>query len=642
LTTTAKEIGRYWRTASHLLPSQIFYRVWYLLCRKLMYRQRRITEYLFDKRLNTANYRTIRPLTFGPDELHSLLARSDRLILDTPDDVYRFCFMKRCSEFHGRIEWHPQDATKLWLYNLHYFEYAYDLGVAYTETSDETLYHRFRSLITDWCASNPIGDSIGWDPFPTSLRIVAWIKAYQLFYDPLHNDVDFRPFLQRMIYRQALFLESNVEYHVANNHLIENGRALLLAGLFFQDERAHEWRKKGLTILWRELERQVSDDGGQFELSPMYHCAVLLTYAEITTVLRGSNLVVPAWVDKKIRKMVQFLRLMCHPDGEISFLNDAATGMTPPTQLALQALSIQGYDNEIGDSEQKQLFTPLVDSGFYVVHDSVRRSHLIFDCGKMGPDFQPGHGHCDALSYSWSYLGERVVVDSAVDDYYRGDAWREYYRSTRAHNTVLIDGQEQSEIWGNFRVGRRAHPVPATWKVDKRLIAIRGGHNGYDHLPGHVMHHRHIALVDDTILIVFDSITGKGQHSADSFVHFHPRFAVELGEDHSVLVRGPASKFALLPFGTDFSLDCKRGCQDPLQGWYAPTFGQRFDSAVISISSWGQLPLYIGYILAPVANEKVTLKSSIVTVDTFQLTLSHAIPDQTHTIICSAEGISRE
>jgi uncharacterized heparinase superfamily protein len=113
----------------------------------------------------------------------------------------------------------------------------------------------------------------------------------------------------------------------------------------------------------------------------------------------------------------------------------------------------------------------------------------------VGPDYQPGHTHCDTLSYELCVAGQRVVVDAGTHSYGL-DEWRDLARRTSSHNTVQLDGCEQSEIWGAFRVGRRARPLRATlsaWQ-DGRLL-FSGSHDGYRHLPGHPRHERRIVMV---------------------------------------------------------------------------------------------------------------------------------------------------
>jgi len=564
-----------------------------------LYRSRAFLNFRYDKKVKDDDYNNVSLFNFGPTEVHYLLGRTDRFNLDKPENIYAFTFLNKSIEFRNCISWHPPETTFLWRYNLHYFDYAYDLGVAYLSSKRGRIYSRFKAIVLDWIKNNPLGKTIGWDPYPTSLRIVNWIKAFHFFAKVLEEDQEFRRALLRSLYTQTIFLKDNIEYHLLNNHVIENAKALLMAGLFFNNRVAQTWRKKGEKILWKELKRQVADDGGHFELSPMYHTAVMLSYLEAVTALRSRNFSVPGWVNHSIKRMVKYLSGLCHPDGEIAFLNDSALGMTSPTQNVLEASRLYGYDLREEQSRNSVQFTPFSKTGYYVVNDNGHQSFFVFDCGMLGPNFQPGHGHCDTLSYEWSYGGERVVVDSGVDDYYRQDKWRSYYRSTRAHNTIMIDGKEQSEIWGNFRVGKRAYVFPVRWVKNNHLVFIQGEHDGYRNLPGRVGHKRSAALVDGLFLVIFDEIMGSGRHLVESFVHFHPQFIMTQKTEAKIRLCGAKAKFTIFPFGADISIRTCRGEKDDLQGWYAPEFGKRFACTVVSLSMTKDLPLRFGYCILP-------------------------------------------
>ena len=112
----------------------------------------------------------------------------------------------------------------------------------------------------------------------------------------------------------------------------------------------------------------------------------------------------------------------------------------------------------------------------------------------MGPDYQPGHGHCDLFSFEWSCGSQRVICDTGVYAY-QDPIMRPYVRSTAAHNTVRVDGEEQSEIWQEFRVARRAYPdmhcVEATADGTVRVV---GSHTGYSRLRGRPVHQRTFQL----------------------------------------------------------------------------------------------------------------------------------------------------
>jgi len=157
--------------------------------------------------------------------------------------------------------WNPPDAEKLWVYNLHYFD---DLNAKSADERD--AWHH--ELIEKWVDENPPGAGVGWDPYPTSLRIVNWVKwslrGYGLSGPAL-----------RSLAAQCRHLSRRLETHLLGNHIFANAKALFFGGLFFEGAEANRWRQKGETILTREAIEQVLPDGGHFERSPMYHSIIL-------------------------------------------------------------------------------------------------------------------------------------------------------------------------------------------------------------------------------------------------------------------------------------------------------------------------------------------------------------------------------
>lgn len=591
-----KKLSLYWRTSKYLTFSQIYFRLLLIFRKKILYRFSGLTKNLY--RCKSEKYvADIKQVSFGSKEYHLLLGRSDRISLDQPDNIFKFTFLNKTISFKNRVDWAPANTTFLWRYNLHYFDFAYDLGVLFLKTKDKKHYQLFKSLTTDWLKSNQIAQGIGWDPYPTSLRIINWIKAYHFFSDLIEKEKLFKNQLLFSIFEQTKFLYANIEYHLLNNHLIENGRALFIAGVFLNNQK---WKNRGLKILWQELRRQVLNDGGQFELSPMYHSVVILIYIDIFEALKNLNEKIAEWAMTTLKRMVNFYENLCLPDGEIAYFNDSADGMTVPSSLLKRAYQLAGL---VETSRTEKNIISFPDSGYYILQNAANQSKCIFDCGALGPDFQPGHGHCDILSYVWSYKGQRVIVDSGVDDYYCNDDWRGYYRSTRAHNTVEVNGVEQSEIWGNFRIGHRAFPKFNRIFESPEILSVHGSHNGYRYLKGNVFHSRSLALLKGKILIIHDLINGHSVHSIDNFLHLHPLFKISTIERDLILVEGKDFNLVILPFGNISSITKINGQSNPIQGWYAPEFGKTRKNDTLIISTTESLPTQIGYCIIPVEKE---------------------------------------
>jgi hypothetical protein len=161
----------------------------------------------------------------------------------------------------------------------------------------------------------------------------------------------------------------------------------------------------------------------------------------------------------------------------------------------------------------------LSDSGYVVIRPGPRL-WLVIDVGVACPPNLPAHAHADCLSFEMAVDGQRIVVDTGTSTYAAGPI-RDYERSTAAHNTVEVDGQSQIEVWGAFRVGRRAKPTLELMRDDGHVIDLWASHDGYRRLPGRPVHRRRFEI-DDASVTVTDLVEGDGSHRVISRVHLRP------------------------------------------------------------------------------------------------------------------------
>lgn len=505
-----------------------------------------------------------------------------------------FDFLNQEIDLGRPVRWVPEEVDRLWHYQLHAFEYVVPLGLRFQRSASKEDYGIFRELVDDWLQASPVGAEPAWDPYPTSLRIRNWLQAYSLFDSAIQQDSAFAQRFLEGLYSQARYLERFVEYHLLGNHLIENGRALLMAGLFFQDRRARRWRRKGAGILWREIDRQFLSDGAHFERSPMYHRLMLRLYQDAVGVLTALGRPVPPGIGARLEKMEAWLATVLHPDGEIPLLNDSVIGDARKAKAAVEA-------GENGASSLE----PLPESGYFVFRNPRKQDFVIFDCGPIGPDYQPGHGHCDCLSYELSVSGHRIIVDSGVGTYYGDLARRNYYRSTRAHNTIQIDGEEQSEIWDRFRVGRRAYPLGVRWRNGKDIAWVTGAHTGYRRLSGRVTHRRWFCWIDRRFWLVCDRLTGSGRHRVESFLHFHPEAEVDKpvrqNGHFAAQIRRQEAALSIVLWGAGEVRTDDEETNAP-QSWYAPGFNREIANPVWCLYSEVDLPAWSAQVLWPGGN----------------------------------------
>ena len=504
---------------------------------------------------------------WGPGDAAARLARADEVAEG------RFTFVGR-TETLGEPEWTRRRVSHLWSYHLHYFAFGVDLAWAWRLTGEARYARRFEALAGGWLAACPPGRGDGWEPYPVSLRVVSWAQALLLFGDAL--DAGLRAALLESLHAQAAWLERRLELQVLANHLQKNLTALVTAGLLFRGPVAARWRTRGAARLWRELGEQVLDDGGHYERSPMYHQLAAADFLETVGLLEAAGEAVPAEARARVAKMVEAMGALCRPDGSLHLFNDAAQGEAPPlAHLAALGARLLGAR----PLEAEGAFA-LPRTGYFGWADAKSAERFVIDCGPPGPSYQPGHAHCDLLSFELDLGGAPLVVDAGVSGY-EGDPLREYVRSTRAHNTVSIGGREQSEVWGTFRVARRAEvegtprhesPSAGRWRFE-------GAYRPY-HDRGAV-HRRSVERTGDGWRVT-DRVEGARDARLVCWLHLHPDWAVAADEGGVTATRGEAS-VRIEPFGVD-AVRLARGEEGPAQGWHCPRFGVALPAAAVEMT----------------------------------------------------------
>ncbi len=451
------------------------------------------------------------------------------------NDAVEFTFLGITGNVQCPEDWQADRSSKLWLYNLHYLDdlNARDIG------SQPGLADK---LIQSWIQANPPVSGEGWEPYPLSLRIVNLVKW-------LARHDERSTFLADSLAVQADALVQQVEYHILGNHLFANGKALVFAGAYLSGAMADRWLAKGLRILDEELPEQFLNDGGHFELSPMYHATLLWDMCDLVNLSTRSGLPdlaerLPQWREVVVQGL-KWLRSMQHPDGRISFFNDAAFGIAPEYEdIAAYAkrldISPPAHENHLA-----AIYNSATGYAAVLPADGVK---AILDLAKVGPDYQPGHAHADTLSFELSVFGKRLVVNSGTSQY-GDDAERQRQRGTAAHNTVGLLGYDSSEVWAGFRVARRAAVVIERFEVEPEITCIQASHDGYGRLVKGLRHRRTWTFTR-TSMEIFDSITGD-QVVATSRFFFSPEVKVSMKADGFVADMGAGKKVSINFSGSD-------------------------------------------------------------------------------------------
>jgi hypothetical protein len=468
-----RQLQRYYETGKHLKPQQVFFIAAKPLRRKL------------------ALYNATRKSLHIPSRAAAL-----SLMPFSPSSAslyeYEFSFLNLKKKFeNGNINWNFSEHGLLWNYHLNYFDFLHQEN--FTVGDGLILIHHFLRH-SDW-------RSHSYDPYPVSLRSMSWIK-FLIRHQVIDSAVD------ESLYRQLVKLNHETEQHLGANHLLENGFALLFGAFYFHDEKLFQHAEN---ILLKEIPRQILNDGAHIELSTMYHRIVLHRMLDCINLMknkRTENNILEKLLQKKSSAMLAWMNNMTFRNGIMPCFNDStADGAPAPSELNLYAKSLDVYADRIALSE----------SGYRRI--SYPCYEIIVDTGNIIPSYNPGHTHADMLNFCLNVNDKPVIVDCGTSTY-ENNLRRKFERSTEAHNTVSVDGLEQSDMWASFRVGRRARILESVAEENSFAATIIG------FTPTGIAHKRLWTFLPDRIAIT-DFILDSQQHSSKAYLHFHPDTRVE-------------------------------------------------------------------------------------------------------------------
>lgn len=469
---------KYLRTIKYLLPSQLIHRI-----------LKKISFPIFPHNSNL-NLRSFFEETFKYNfKKKSIVA------------INEFNFLNIQIKFINGIKWNDEKQDKLWNYNLHYFD-----GILDSE-NDKKKY-LYTKIIYDWIDNNKKYEGVGWDPYPTSIRLVNFVKWV------ISNRIDDKKILNS-IADQANYLFYNFERDILANHIVANAKALIFVGLIFDNQFSKQMYNKGIKTFENEIKKQILADGGHFELSPMYHLVILEDILDIVSIHRYFKLSYRT-LDKEISNMFRWGFSMTHNDFHLSFFNDSCHGVSS------NILDLLDYANKLNfniklKSDKKELID-LDSSGYFILANE--NAKLIFDTANVVASYQPGHSHSDTLSFEMSIGFNRFIVNSGISTY-NSNKLRLYQRGTSAHSSLTINDKDSSEVWSSFRLGRRAKIISRSSIAYRDHLHASGAHDGYTWMSGSPIVSREIKLYDRN-LHIFDYIHGTNVKKINSYFPLHP------------------------------------------------------------------------------------------------------------------------
>ena len=421
-----------------------------------------------------------------------------------------FIFLNAEHSFLAKIDWNYNELGKLWTYNLNYFDFLNQENI-----SKETGI----TLIKDYIDNDDFLID-GKESYPISLRGINWIKF--LSSNQINSEV-----INRTLRYHYRILSNNLEYHLLGNHLLENAFSLLFGAFYFQDEKLYRQSKK---ILITELNEQILEDGGHFELSPMYHQIILFRILDCIQLIKlnsWKNDDLFSLLKESSSKMFSWLNNVTFNNGDIPMVNDCAYDIAPSTK------ELYRYATHLDIKIKKN---KLSDSGYRIFKNN--KYELFMDLGEVGASYQPGHVHSDTFNFILYVNNLPFIVDTGTSTYKKNDR-RQLERTTSSHNTITVGDYEQTEVWGGFRVAKRAKILSFTESENE----FSSSHDGYKKIG--VIHTRKFITKIDSINI-YDELNKQDVFEQIAHFHFHPSINNIVIENTSVFFENSNTKISFI------------------------------------------------------------------------------------------------
>ncbi|WP_245531947.1 alginate lyase family protein [Desulfobacter postgatei] len=511
------------------------------------------------------------------------------------------------SKFWGDIN--IRDKSKggvkfVWEFNRLYF--LFSMGLCYKLTQEKKYANHIGKTIRSWNKDNPYPIGVNWTSgIEAGVRLanLVWSLSFLENYDLPENDLKA---VNIFVWFHASHLHRYPsKYSSANNHLLAEAFGLFLAGVYFPHlPGAAKWLEHGKRILDAEVGRQILPDGGSFEYSTTYLSFVFDFFLLYRQMCICCGLKYEALIDERLKKSCDFINSimdekynipnigdqdsavlvhfgLSNLENFISILNTGSVLFNEPgmarSSTDLKTWLLTGKDSSFSrdtspKNEQIALHKP---SGLSVIRDHINSKEVLFigNGTKMGMAPLYAHGHLDALSFTLSVAGKSIFMDTGTYLYHNSGKWREYFRSTAAHNTIRLNKTDLSKQIGDFMFGKPYEITKNTLKKTDSHITWNASHDAYLRKSPFTEIGREVVWrKQDQKFTITDNVNAKSLSPIELFFHFHPDCLVEK-ENGSVFITRGNIKISL-EHDPLFNADLFFGSDDPLFGWYSPEFNK--------------------------------------------------------------------
>ena len=523
-----------------------------------------------------------------------------------------------------------------WSIRIHGFPYFTPLALAWEETRDPKYAKAIENILRDWMHKTPMPYGVRAGGLAWGHSLIVSMRAFSTLVDiftvlcdcPETEDQTIIDLL-KSIYEHEVYL-LQFESFPPSNKTISEGRSMLATACSFPEFReSEEWYNEASQQLLNDMNIQVMRDGASYELTPGYQIAIAAWFLEVYEVAQKFGRSLNPEIEAGIRRMYDWSASINRPDFSCPSVSDAgsldgkfAPRLIKPGQVLDNPTALWvGTEGKEGHSPN---YTSIAhrDSGYFAMRSDWGRDarYCLFEGGPYGRF----HQHEDMLSFDLYAHGLPFIVDPGITSYFPNE-WTSFYRTTEAHNTVLVDGCGQNRREQTIDEWVASARDKTVWRSDDRVdVAIATYDAGYAGLDADIAHRRAVMFVKPNYFLIFDELTGEGQHTYEAFFHFMP-YRVLIDPDTRAVRTGRMTppNLEILPLvSMTPRLIC--GQNDPVQGWLAIS-GQDVPAPVAIYKKRATLPFRTGYALVPFTDGTTAGVTSRITRrdDTWNVRITH-------------------
>ncbi len=435
------------------------------------------------------------------------------------------------------------------------------------------------NMLLSWCSENPSLTGIHYtSSMECALRLIAVCYAYDLARPYLNNNEVLNAIASIVISHAELIVKRLSLHSSSGNHTIAECAGLIYAGILFSEyKNAERWRLKGQELFEKEINRQILQDGSGIEQTFWYLLFITDLAGLVAELLKFRNVKNSGEINQAFLRGKKFISKFSSSPDKLPTIGDSDDG------YALSEFLRLSFD----DSNHINGNFMFNSSGYTLVKCELSEElSIIFNHGPLGMPPSYGHGHADALSVILRYGDDNIIIDAGTFTYTGNEQWRKYFRGTRAHNTITINGLDQAKQESLFLWSKPYDiKLENNDQLDDGTMRMLAYHDGYKHLG--IRHWRGVVVLSSGYVIIWDFLSGTGKFDVELNWHLGLQFKKE---GNAFLYHSSAKQVSIQVDGYGKIAICN-GEANPIAGWLSPKYGVKHPIDTLRVKSYGALPM---------------------------------------------------